>query len=97
MTQDEAIREHVELELTFPMRPYTPAEERRAAETWARMLALSAYIFNDGPEPASGWKASDPAPTGKERARHILFWAEMERLEALDPGDGDEDEAGAKA
>lgn len=90
MTRDEAITEYTELELTYPIKPYTPAEEIRADEAAERILALFDYIYKDGPVPTPGWRPSVPSPTGKDRERHILYWAATSRRESLGMGADDE-------
>ena len=78
MTRDKAIEEMVEIECTFPIQPYTPEEAIRAKESWERHVDLHGYVYNKGPAPSETWKPSVPAPTGAERERYILHWAEVE-------------------
>ncbi|NLB69161.1 MAG: hypothetical protein GX804_05695 [Lentisphaerae bacterium] len=77
MTRLEIHKEIVELELTFPIPPYEGDEEIRAIETYARLVELYKYIFQDGPMPESGWAPSVPSPTGEERKRIMLHWTNV--------------------
>lgn len=81
MTRKEAMKEMVELQLTFPIPPREGDEVVRADETARRIHALWGYVFCDDPAPADGWKSSVPAPTGEERERHILHWANVQIAE----------------
>ena len=78
MTKREAIAELSELEITFPIKPYTPEEKQRALETEGRIAELFRYIYCDGPEPAPEWAPTTPAPTGAERDRYIIYWTDLE-------------------
>ena len=78
MNREDAKKEMVELQLTFPMHPHKGDEAVRAEETGRRLHELWVYVFCDGPAPADAWKPSVPAPVGAERDRHILHWARVE-------------------
>ena len=75
-TRHEAMKEIAELQLTFPIPPREGAEAVRAKEVGRRLHALWDYVFCEEPAPADDWKPSVPAPTGEERERYILHWAE---------------------
>jgi len=93
MTREEAIRELVELEMTYPRLPVRGREAERARETSARLQALYDYLFQDGPAPAPGWRPTVPPPEGEELERLRQHWADT--MAAADAGmevwDDDED------
>ena len=82
MTRREIIEEITELSFTFPVKPYTPEEEIRAAETWGRLVEFNKYLYRNGPAPREGWKPSVPVPTGEERERLIEHWCNYMQKEA---------------
>lgn len=81
MNREDAKKEIAELQGIFPIPPHEGDEAVRAEETGRRLHELWAYVFCDDPAPADGWKSSVPAPTGEERERHILHWANVQIAE----------------
>ncbi|MGI5868671.1 MAG: hypothetical protein ACOX9C_04395 [Kiritimatiellia bacterium] len=97
MNREDAKKEIVELEQTFPIPPLEGTEAIRAEETSRRLLELWGYVFCDEPAPADGWKPSVPAPTGDARDDLIRrnnnaliegLNRDLEALERLEKGGG---------